>query len=107
MKKHIQSAETSECPKLPGFLARVIRPAARGLLLIAVSGLPLSMSSCTTDAYGNTAVTPGGAAAIGIGAAAAGAITAAAISNHSNRHHYHHRPHYRPYHGHYHGHRRH
>lgn len=35
--------------------------------LLPLSGLSLSLlPSCTTDSYGNTAVTPGGAAAIGV-----------------------------------------
>lgn len=37
--------------------------------LLPLAGLSLSLlPSCTTDSYGNTAVTPGGAAAIGVGA---------------------------------------
>jgi len=38
------------------------------------------MPSCTTDSYGNSSVTPGGAAAIGVGALAAGAAIGALSS---------------------------
>ena len=44
--------------------------------LLPLAGMTLSfMPSCTTDSYGNSSVTPGGAAAIGVGALAAGAGT--------------------------------
>ena len=37
--------------------------------LLPLAGMTLSfMPSCTTDSYGNSSVTPGGAAAIGVGA---------------------------------------
>ena len=36
---------------------------------------------CTTDSYGNSTVTPGGAAAIGVGALAAGAAIGAAVQH--------------------------
>ena len=40
--------------------------------LLPLAGMTLSfMPSCTTDSYGNSSVTPGGAAAIGVGALAA------------------------------------
>ncbi|CDB54892.1 putative uncharacterized protein [Akkermansia muciniphila CAG:154] len=40
---------------------------------LPLAGMTLSfMPSCTTDSYGNSSVTPGGAAAIGVGALAAG-----------------------------------
>lgn len=43
--------------------------------LLPLAGMTLSfMPSCTTDSYGNSSVTPGGAAAIGVGALAAGAL---------------------------------
>ena len=36
--------------------------------LLPLAGMTLSfMPSCTTDSYGNSSVTPGGAAAIGVG----------------------------------------
>ena len=39
--------------------------------LLPLAGMTLSfMPSCTTDSYGNSSVTPGGAAAIGVGALA-------------------------------------
>ncbi|MFR1319579.1 MAG: hypothetical protein ACLSCR_04575 [Akkermansia sp.] len=50
--------------------------------LLPLAGLSLSLlPSCTTDSYGNTAVTPGGAAAIGVGALAAGAAIGAAVQH--------------------------
>ena len=50
--------------------------------LLPLSGLSLSLlPSCTTDSYGNTAVTPGGAADIGVGALAAGAAIGAAVQH--------------------------
>ncbi len=56
--------------------------------LIPLAAMSFSLSSCTTDSYGNTTVTPGGAAAIGVGALAAGAIVGAAIQdNHNDKHH--------------------
>ena len=50
--------------------------------LLPLAGLSLSLlPSCTTDSYGNTAVTPGGAAAIGVGALAAGAAIGEAVQH--------------------------
>ena len=43
------------------------------------------MPSCTTDSYGNSSVTPGGAAAIGVGALAAGAAIGAAVQHDRTR----------------------
>lgn len=68
------------------------------LVGLAVSLLP----SCTTDSYGNTTVTPGGAAAIGVGALAAGAAIGAAVQHDRDKdryydnYHHHHRPPPRP-----------
>ena len=46
--------------------------------LLPLAGMALSfMPSCTTDSYGNSSVTSGGAAAIGVGALAGAAIGAA------------------------------
>lgn len=55
------------------------------IVLIALGACPLTMTSCTTDVNGNTAVTPGGAAAIGVGALAAGAIIQNATDNHHHK----------------------
>lgn len=75
--------------------------------ILPVIGLQLTISSCTTDTYGNTAVTPVGATAIGVGALAAGVAVGAAINNDRDDHHHHHHynppPRPRP---HYHGHHR-
>ncbi len=50
--------------------------------LLPLAGMTLSfMPSCTTDSYGNSSVTPGGAAAIGVGALAAGAAIGAAVQH--------------------------
>ena len=50
--------------------------------LLPLAGMTLSfMPSCTTDSYGNSSVTPGGAAAIGVGALAAGAALGAAVQH--------------------------
>ena len=50
--------------------------------LLPLAGMALSfMPSCTTDSYGNSSVTPGGAAAIGVGALAAGAAIGAAVQH--------------------------
>lgn len=50
--------------------------------LLPLVGMTLSfMPSCTTDSYGNSSVTPGGAAAIGVGALAAGAAIGAAVQH--------------------------
>jgi hypothetical protein len=79
--------------------------------LIPLAAMAFPLSSCTTDAYGNTSVSPGGAVAIGVGALAAGAIAGAAIqNNHDRKHHYddryhdhhHHNDHYRHDYRHYH-----
>ena len=52
---------------------RTMNKYMKSFWLLPLSGLSLSLlPSCTTDSYGNTAVTPGGAAAIGVGALAAG-----------------------------------
>ena len=54
----------------------------KSLWLLPLAGLSLSlMPSCTTDSYGNSTVTPGGAAAIGVGARAAGAAIGAAVQH--------------------------
>lgn len=54
----------------------------KSLWLLPLAGLSLSlMPSCTTDSYGNSTVTPGGAAAIGVGALAAGAAIGAAVQH--------------------------
>jgi hypothetical protein len=58
------------------------------ILVVALGASPLTMTSCTTDAYGNTAVTPEGAAAIGAGALIVGAMIGGATDS---RHHHHHR----------------
>lgn len=65
--------------------------------MLVVAGL-FSLSSCTTDQYGNTAVTPGGAAAIGIGAAVAGAAINEAVNDNNKKknYHHHHNHYYRP-----------
>lgn len=50
--------------------------------LLPLGGLSFSLlPSCTTDSYGNSSVTPGGAAAIGVGALAAGALIGAAVQH--------------------------
>lgn len=90
--RYMNDHHPSGSEKKDGYLARIAVAVGKSVLLLSLISVPLSMTSCTTDAYGNTAVTPGGAAAIGIGAAAAGAITASAISNHNNDRHYHSRP---------------
>lgn len=80
----------------------------KSLWLPSLAGLALSLlPSCTTDSYGNSAVTPGGAAAIGVGALAAGAVIGAAVQHdrdkdryrHDSRHHHHSPPppHRRPH----------
>ncbi len=58
--------------------------------ILPAIGLQLAVGSCTTDAYGNTTVTPAGAAAIGVGALAAGVAVGAAIDNDRDDHHHHH-----------------
>ena len=51
-------------PALPIF--HTMNKHIKSLWLLPVAGLSLSlMPSCTTDSYGNSTVTPGGAAAIG------------------------------------------
>ena len=53
-------------PALPIF--HTMNKHIKSLWLLPVAGLSLSlMPSCTTDSYGNSTVTPGGAAAIGVG----------------------------------------
>lgn len=72
----------------------------KSLWLLPLTGLALSLlPSCTTDSYGNSAVTPGGAAAIGVGALAAGAAIGAAVQHDRDKdryrydsHHHHHSP---------------
>lgn len=72
----------------------------KSLWLLPLAGLALSfLPSCTTDSYGNSAVTPGGAAAIGVGALAAGAAIGAAVQHDRDKdryrydsHHHHHSP---------------
>ncbi|MEG1740969.1 MAG: hypothetical protein RR250_06560 [Akkermansia sp.] len=58
------------------------------LLILPLLVIQLMLSSCTTDAYGNTTVTPGGAVAIGVGALALGALIGAAVAD--DDHDYHH-----------------
>ncbi len=63
------------------------------LWLLPLAGLSLAvMPSCTTDAYGNTAVTPEGAAAIGVGAAILGGVIGNEIGKDNARHHGHRPP---------------
>ncbi len=53
-------------PALPIF--HTMNKHIKSLWLLPLAGLSLSlMPSCTTDSYGNSTVTPGGAAAIGVG----------------------------------------
>lgn len=66
------------------------------VVLLGLAWLPLS--SCVTDEYGNQAVSPGGAVALALGAAVAGA----AIAESANHHHDHHRHHDRYGHRHHH-----
>ena len=67
-------------PALPIF--HTMNKHIKSLWLLPVAGLSLSlMPSCTTDSYGNSTVTPGGAAAIGGGALAAGAAIGAAVQH--------------------------
>lgn len=67
-------------PALPIF--HTMNKHIKSLWLLPVAGLSLSlMPSCTTDSYGNSTVTPGGAAAIGVGALAAGAAIGAAVQH--------------------------
>ena len=61
--------------------------------LLPLAGMTLSfMPSCTTDSYGNSSVTPGGAAAIGVGALAAGAAIGAAVQHDRDKDWRHHNP---------------
>lgn len=88
---------------------QIMNSTYKWLWMLPVAGLALSLlPSCTTDSYGNTTVTPGGAAAIGVGALAAGAAIGAAVQHdrdkdrYRDRHHHHHhgpphRPPYRPH----------
>ena len=49
--------------------------------LLPLAGMTLSfMPSCTTDSYGNSSVTPGGAAAIGVGALLLGRLSSMTVT---------------------------
>lgn len=52
------------------------------LLALGLSFLPIQ--SCVTDEYGRSAVSPGGAVALAVGAAAVGAIIAGSSHDHDD-----------------------
>lgn len=75
-----------------------MKSSSRYLLTALLGSALVSLNSCVTDEYGNSAVSPGGAVAIALGAAVVGAAIAESDSRdhhrHEDWHDYHHHHHH-------------